>query len=73
MDRSQLQAHLALAEEHVAQGERHLARQREIIERMTSAGWNTKEANALLIVFQQTLAMHIADRDRLQSEIGKAS
>ena len=69
MDRAVILNHLAQAERHVAEGEQHIIRQREIIEMLARQGHDTKAADELLGQFEQTLAAHIADRDRLRAEL----
>lgn len=59
---------LALAEAHVAQGERHVARQKEIIAELRLAGRPTALAETLLASFEQALASHISHRDRILAE-----
>jgi len=69
MDRELLTKHLALAEKHVLEGERHIRRQREIIEELRQHGHDTSAASKLLAEFERTQASHIADRDRLRGEL----
>jgi hypothetical protein len=69
MDRALILNHLALAETHVAQGEEHIIRQRNIIETLARQGHDTTAADELLRQFEETLAAHIADRDRLRAEL----
>ena len=68
-DRSKLCEHLAIAEEHVAAGERNLARQRGIVADLEHHGHDTAQALALLAYFEEVQAMHIAERDRLLREL----
>jgi len=70
MDRAMLGQHLAQAERHVAQGERHIARQREIVAELKDRGHDWQAAMELLHQFEEMQALHIADRDRLRSELG---
>ena len=67
--RNKLYEHLAIAEEHVAAGERNLARQRRIVAELERDGHNTAQALALLMYFEEVQAMHIAERDRLLREL----
>ncbi len=71
-DRVQLREHLALAERHVAEGERVVARQREIVAELERDGHDAAAAQArqLLAQFEELLALHVADRDRLRKELG---
>jgi hypothetical protein len=63
-------ADLALANSHVAEGERHIVRQREIIAEFQRAGHPTALAETLLGSFEQVLATHLAHRDRILAELG---
>jgi hypothetical protein len=65
MDREQLLQHLAQAEDHVAAGTQHVARQREIIAEVERDGHDAPQAKALLEQFEQLQEMHVVDRDRL--------
>ena len=58
-------AELRMVEDHVAQGERHLIRQEELISRLRSRGLPTGEAEALLACFRETLHEHREHRDRI--------
>ena len=69
MDETIIQDHLALAERHVAQGRGHVVRQKQIIIDLRNGGHDTTMAETLLAEFEQTLRMHIADRDRLKREL----
>jgi hypothetical protein len=60
--------HLAQVEEHVALGDRHLSRQREIIARLARGGHDTAAAVALLKQFEEIQELHCAHRDRLIKE-----
>ena len=71
MGLSLIQVHLALLEEQVVQGDRHIARQRDIVELLSRGGYDTADARALLQEFEESQAMHLADRDRLRAELGE--
>jgi len=73
MDREMLQKHLAQAEEHVALGEHHVSRQREVVAELERAGHDTAEARRLLAHFEQMQKMHLADRDRIRHEMAQNS
>jgi hypothetical protein len=73
MNRTILQDHLAQAERHVAEGEGHLSRQREIVTKLERDGHDSVSARATLAQFEELQAMHIADRDRLLRELSEAS
>ena len=72
MDRALWEEHLTLAETHVAQGERVVARQHEIIAELARGGHDTASAVDLLASFQELLTLHKRDRDRLRAELGAA-
>jgi hypothetical protein len=65
--------HLQQAERHVAEGERHLARQKEIVAELPGDGHDARAARALLAQFEDLLALHIADRDRIRAELVTAT
>ena len=69
MDRQMLLAHLAQANEHVEMGERHVGRQRELVAELDRDGHSTTEAKKLLKQFEQMLAMHKSDRDRIERDL----
>ena len=69
MDPETLRRHLAQANEHVAQGERLIAEQRERIRLFALRGNDTSRAEELLRLFEDTQAHHVADRDRLIAEL----
>jgi hypothetical protein len=65
MDRAVIQEHLQRARAHVAEGERHIGRQREIVEELERDGHDTELARELLATLQEVQEAHIALRDRL--------
>jgi len=69
IDRQLWQEHLAQAERHVAQGQQHVTRQRRVIAELECDGHDAKAARQLLKQFEEMLALHIADRDRLREEL----
>ena len=69
MDRHTMEHHLALAEGHVSKGMDILVAQRALMSRLEHEGRDTREASALLIQFEDTLAQAIADRDWLRTEL----
>lgn len=62
--------HLALAERHIAEGKRTIARQEQLVAELDRDGHDTAMAMALLREFQVSLAAHIEHRDRLRAELG---
>ena len=71
MDLALIRVHLALTEEHIAQGERHIARQRDLVDLLSRGGHDTEYARALLHEFKESLALHLADRDRLRKGLSE--
>jgi hypothetical protein len=69
MSRETLIRHLAQAEARIALGRRHIARQYEIIAELEKVGHEAVTAKALLVIFEATHALHIADRDQIAAEI----
>lgn len=65
VDRMMLLEHLEQAERHIADGERQVARQRQVVAEFTQDGHNAQAALALLAEFETTQGLHIADRDRI--------
>ena len=72
MDRATLAEFLTQAERHVALGRVHIARQREIVERIRATHQDPTQAIELLAIFEQLLETHIADRDRLVIAVAAA-
>ena len=69
MDRAMVERHLQQAREHVAVGEMHLARQRQILTELTNRGADVTEAKRLLMNFEESQIMHLAHVDRLKAEL----
>src|SRR5215472_6956160 len=69
MNRILLLDRLGQAERHIREGERHILRQREIIDELERHGrGQTRTANMareILLAFEMTQSTHIADRERL--------
>jgi hypothetical protein len=65
-----LEDHLAAAERHIEEAERHILCQRGLVAQMEREGHDTTVANRLLRRFEEMLCMHIADRERLRKELG---
>ena len=64
-----IEDHLALAERHVADGERHVARQKRLVYELERDGHDVTQAVTLVSTFEDTQALHVADRDRLREEL----
>ena len=69
LDRDSLEISLAHAERQVANVEQDVARQRMVVAGMELCGHDATRATHLLWQFEEVLATHIADRDRLRSEL----
>lgn len=69
MDRTMLMDQLAKADRRVVEGERLIARQRELIATLTKSGTSTVEAEKSLRKLIEAQAMHVADWERLQDEL----
>lgn len=67
--------HLKQAERHVADGARHVERQREIVAELEADGHGAaaRQAAALLVQFEEVQALLVADRDRLIKELAEKS
>jgi hypothetical protein len=63
--KAMLEFRLAQAEEHVTMGSQRIAEQRQRIENMQRDGLDTGLAKQLLAQFEETLSIHIADREKL--------
>jgi hypothetical protein len=73
MDTRLLQEHLAEAERHIALGDKHIARQIEIIDALESAGHPIELAWSILDKFRLARAAHIAHRDTIRWELSAPS
>src|SRR5215467_12764726 len=69
MNRQMIIDHLALAEIHVAEGKLIVEGQRRRVAEHICKGRPIDVSEALLEQFENCLAMHIADRDRLQKAL----
>lgn len=58
-------ADLQMVDDHIAQGERHVSEQEELVEWLRSRGHPTEVAEELLAEFRATLVQHRAHRDRM--------
>lgn len=63
-----LDRHLTQAERHIAEGEDHVTRQRQIVLELANDGGDLRTAQALLTQFEMMPAQHIADRERIPAE-----
>jgi hypothetical protein len=69
--RKMLEQHLTRAEQHVTTGERIVARQKAVVAAVDHDGRDTQAARSLLRQLEELLAIFIADRDRLRSELAR--
>ena len=69
MDRVEIQRQLALAEERVQRGMKHVERQRGVVERLKRHGLSTNRAKGILAALTASLRRRQADRDRLLAEL----
>jgi hypothetical protein len=67
-DGRRLAQHLVEAEQHVSDGERLVEHQRRAIEKRRRDGHHTELAMQLLEEMEESLRLHILDRDRLRRE-----
>ena len=65
------QADLDMANRHVADAERHVIRQEEIISGLRMKNADTALAEELLAEFNATLRVHRHDRDRMAAQMGQ--
>jgi hypothetical protein len=72
MDRETLRTLLARAEEHVAEGERRIERQRQIISDRRRDGHETLKAEAFLRILEETHELHVATVTLLREQVAKA-
>ena len=63
-----LDRHLTQAERHIAEGEDHVTRQRQIVLELANDGGDLRTAQALLAQLEMMPAQHIADRERIRAE-----
>jgi phytoene dehydrogenase-like protein len=67
-DGRRLAQHLLEAERHVSEGERLVEHQRRTVEKRRRDGHHTELALQLLEEMEESLRLHIQDRDRLRRE-----
>jgi hypothetical protein len=69
MDRQVLTEQLAEAEQHIAQGDRNITQQREIVAALERNGHDSGAARQLLAQFEDLQRIHIAHRDKLREQL----
>jgi hypothetical protein len=62
-------ADLDMADRHVAQGEGHVTRQRELVRRLHDQGHPTDAAENLLAEFEAVLLEHVRHRDQIAADL----
>jgi hypothetical protein len=73
MDPAMIRRHLELAQRHVVEGERHIARQRETVRKLELRNPDSvtlRIARGLLQEVERAQKVHVADRDRLREQLG---
>ena len=70
VDRTLLEEQLAETERQVLEGERRIARQRQIVAELERGGQQSWDATELLRRLEYLQALHVARRDRLRNELG---
>ena len=73
MDKAMIQDHLEQARRHVADGDKHVARQRKLVAKLDRDGHDSREARRLLQQFEELQRLHIGDRDRLVKKLAENS
>jgi predicted RNA methylase len=75
MDRSILEKHLAIAQQHVIEGMDHLAQQEQIVAELERDGHDTVEALKILAMLRDTQKLHEQEVQRitmvLKQQIGQ--
>ena len=74
MKRSMLLDHLAQVERHIRDGERHLLRQREIVDELERHGRGNSQTTKMardLDSFEMAQSVHLNDRARLLLALGE--
>ena len=64
---------LALAEQHVAEGDKTLARQRGVLAELRANGQDIVEAEKILQSSEELPLRHLAERERLRQELAQIS
>jgi hypothetical protein len=71
MDPERLKQYLQQTEQNIAQGNRHVAEQHALVARLEQQGHDAASARALLALLEESLRLHMAERDRLLRELGE--
>jgi hypothetical protein len=70
MEQVTLREYAAQADRLVAERQRQVAHQHEIVSDLECAGRNSQQARKLLREFEACLTLQVADRDRLHQQLG---
>ena len=73
MDRAFVVQRVELAQRHVADGKKIVARQREIVAKLGADGHNVTEARKLLTAFEDSQRLHVADCARLEMQLAETA
>ena len=71
MDLATLQTTLEMAEKHVLDGERNIARQKELIAEMASLGVDVSRYQTTLANFEETQRLHVEHVRQLKQDLVK--
>jgi hypothetical protein len=71
MDRTILVEHLAEVDRHVALGEKHIRRQREIVAEVRQRGDDVTRSEILLGLFEEMQQTHLEDRRRIRDQLAR--
>src|SRR5688572_20642091 len=69
MDRAQILTYLQAAEQHLADGEQKIANRRDFVLSLKCAGADYDRETAELLEMENAQMQHIAERDRLRTEL----
>ena len=72
LNRTRMAGRLAQAEHHVAKWHALVERQTLFVEKLKRAGLETEIPVRLLIQYEASLSIYIADRDRFRHELAKS-
>jgi hypothetical protein len=69
MDRALWEKHLVQADEHVALAERNVEKQRRVLAELARDHHPTAMAARILAAYEDLLALHTSDRDRIKRDL----
>ena len=73
VDRARIVSMLKAAEDHLANGARRIAKQRDLVSRLGRAGEDASDAVAVLQELQRAQEQYLDGRDRLRAELDRLS